>query len=59
MTASPVHVALVQTHPIWGDVGANITAMTALIADAAAEGAEVVVFPELSTTGYVYESRDE
>lgn len=45
-------IAVAQTCPIEGDVDANIEEHLRLIEMAAAEGARVVVFPELSLTGY-------
>jgi predicted amidohydrolase len=45
-------IAVAQTCPAAGDVAANISDHLALVRLAAGEGAEVVVFPELSLTGY-------
>jgi predicted amidohydrolase len=45
-------VAAAQTVPVRGDVAANLAGHLALIDVAAREGAQVVVFPELSLTGY-------
>jgi predicted amidohydrolase len=45
-------IAVAQLTSVPGDVPANVAAHVALIADAAADGADVVVFPELSLTGY-------
>ncbi len=47
-----VSVALAQFYPRLGDVAANIAAHLTVIATAAASGAGLVVFPELSLTGY-------
>ena len=45
-------IAVAQTFPVRGDVGANV-AQHVRLARAAAEGqAQIVVFPELSLTGY-------
>lgn len=44
--------ALVQMAPRLGDVHANLERHLALIAEARAAGATLVVFPELSLTGY-------
>lgn len=45
-------IALVQFECKLGDVDANVTAMCDEIASAAGRGADLVVFPELSDTGY-------
>jgi predicted amidohydrolase len=45
-------VAVAQTCPVRGDVSANLDEHVRLARLAAAKGAEVVVFPELSLTGY-------
>ena len=50
--AGSVIVALAQCYPKLGDVAANLSAHLATIAEAAARGAGLVVFPELSITGY-------
>lgn len=47
-----VVVALAQIAPRLGDVAANLDRHLELIAEAAADGAALVVFPELSLTGY-------
>lgn len=47
-----VVVGLAQTSPRLGDVGANLERHLELIAEAATAGAALVVFPELSLTGY-------
>jgi predicted amidohydrolase len=47
-----VSVALAQFYPRLGDVGVNMAAHLTTIAAAAAGGAGLVVFPELSLTGY-------
>lgn len=48
----PRSLAAAQTVPSRGDVDANIAQHLRLAAAAAAAGADVVVFPELSLTGY-------
>lgn len=48
-------MAVAQTCPVRGDVHANTEEHLRLIACAAAEGATVVLFPELSLTGYEIE----
>ncbi len=50
MTRRSISVA--QTSPVSGDVNANLNEHLRLTALAASEGAQVVVFPELSLTGY-------
>jgi predicted amidohydrolase len=45
-------IAVAQTCPVAGDVQANLDEHVRLAHLAAAEGAEVIVFPELSLTGY-------
>lgn len=47
-----MRIAVAQTRPVKGDVEANIKAHKRLIALAVGQGAEVLVFPELSITGY-------
>jgi predicted amidohydrolase len=50
--AGSVTVALAQFYPRLGDVAANLAAHLTTVAGAAAAGAGLVVFPELSITGY-------
>jgi predicted amidohydrolase len=50
--AGSVSIALAQFYPRLGDVAANLAAHLTIIAGAAATGAGLVVFPELSLTGY-------
>src|SRR5262245_43477256 len=45
-------VAIAQTCPVKGDVPANLEEHVRLARVAATEGAQVLVFPELSLTGY-------
>jgi NAD+ synthase (glutamine-hydrolysing) len=45
-------VALAQTNPTVGDIPANMKQTLAFCADAAKQGAQLVVFPELSVIGY-------
>ncbi len=47
-----VNIGLAQIHPKFGDVAANTTEHIALMQQAAAEGIQLLVFPELSLTGY-------
>jgi len=48
-----VRVAAVQCSSELGQVAANVTKLTALIREAAAKGAKVVVLPEAAITGYL------
>jgi predicted amidohydrolase len=57
MTRRSISVA--QTSPVSGDVNANLNEHLRLTALAASEGAQVVVFPELSLTGYEIGLADE
>lgn len=60
MTSAPVvTVAVCQLGPVFGAVPANIAMVETAVAAAAADGAEIVVLPELVTTGYVFESAEE
>lgn len=52
MPALPV--AAVQLEPRLGDVDANLASAAPLVADAAADGAQLVVLPEFFTTGMAY-----
>ncbi len=54
-----VRVACVQMEPHVGDKSANVAKGVALIEEAAANGARLVVLPELCNSGYVFESRHE
>lgn len=46
-------IALAQIYPRLGDLEANLQKHLEVIEDAVARGADLVVFPELSLTGYV------
>jgi predicted amidohydrolase len=52
-------VAAVQLAPVVGDLDGNTERATAAIVDVLGQGADVVVLPELATSGYVFESADE
>lgn len=58
---SPVRVAVVQFEPHVGveNLKANATAVEERLAAAAEHGAGLIVLPELATTGYVFETREE
>lgn len=58
-SAPDVTVAVCQLSPVFGDVVTNIGMIQAAVRLAADRGAEIVVLPELVTTGYVFESADE
>lgn len=45
-------ICVAQTKPVKGDIPANILAHEKLIALAVEEGAQMIIFPELSITGY-------
>jgi len=47
-----MRIALAQINPTIGDLKGNVERMTRFARDAAARGAEAVVFPELSISGY-------
>ena len=49
---SSLRIALAQINPLVGDINGNVRRMTAAAAEAGANGAHVVVFPELSLSGY-------
>ena len=52
METAPVTVAVVQTSPVFLDPVATVDKACALIAEAAAAGARLVVFPEAFVAGY-------
>lgn len=52
-------IACVQFEPVFGDVSANLAMMEARIRQAHAQGASVVVLPELADSGYVFHDIDE
>lgn len=52
-------IACVQFEPVFGDVSANLDTMEARIRLAHAQGASVVVLPELADSGYVFHDSDE
>lgn len=56
---SVVRVACIQMEPKVGELGANIADSVARIDAAAAQGARLLVLPELCSSGYVFETRAE
>lgn len=54
-----IKVASVQTNPIMNAVEANVTEMVRAIKDLARAGVQLAVFPELATTGYMFDSPTE
>jgi 5-aminopentanamidase len=52
-------VAVAQLAPVIGDLEANRTLCLAAIAEAIDAGAEVIVLPELITSGYMFSSTEE
>jgi len=55
----PFRVAVVQMDPQRGDRAANRRVILERLAETAAAGAELTVFPECALSGYVYESAEE
>jgi predicted amidohydrolase len=58
-TAPDVTVAACQLGPVLGEVTANLRKVETAVRGAAGNGAQVVVLPELVTSGYVFESVEE
>ena len=56
---SHVNVACVQFEPRFGDLTYNRQKATELIRQAHARGADLIVLPELASSGYVFQSRQE
>jgi N-carbamoylputrescine amidase len=54
-----IRIACIQMQPAIGEVEANVVYSIGLIDRAVERGAKLVVLPELSNTGYVFQSRDE
>jgi N-carbamoylputrescine amidase len=54
-----VKIACIQMEPVVGKVEQNARRTLELIGEAAAQGARLIVLPELANSGYVFESREE
>jgi 5-aminopentanamidase len=52
-------IAVAQLAPVIGELDANRRAAAAVVAEAAAAGARLIVLPELCDSGYVFESAAE
>lgn len=52
---SRLRLALAQLNPTVGDIDGNCTAVLRATADAAAQGAQLIAFPEMMITGYPIE----
>lgn len=52
-------VAAVQFNPNQGEVDRNIRRLVELLTEAAENGAKLIVFPEMSSSGYVWNDREE
>ena len=52
MMPGPLQVALVQANPVHADLAATMDKVESLARDAAAQGAQLVVFGETFITGY-------
>jgi 5-aminopentanamidase len=57
--AGPVLVACCQVSPVLGDLAGNRELAAAAVSAAVAQGAAVVVLPELMSSGYVFQSQAE
>jgi predicted amidohydrolase len=51
--------AVIQLEPVFGQVAANLALIERAVRATAADGAELMVLPELCTTGYVFADRAE
>jgi predicted amidohydrolase len=56
---SEITVAAIQFNPKQGSLDDNRSRMADLLAEAAGNGAKVIVFPEMAASGYVWDSREE
>lgn len=56
---APVTVACLQMEPTFGATARNVATSIEMIEQAASQGANLLVLPELCNTGYVFASRQE
>lgn len=47
-----VSVACINFHPKWGDKAANLAKIKIFVSDAAEQGNNIIIFPELALSGY-------
>lgn len=47
-------IGVVNFQPVWGDVEANIASMSSYIEQAADQGVQLLVFPEMAANGFCY-----
>lgn len=59
MSTQSIQVAAVQFEPTLFDKQRNIDQLFALVEEAAQAGAQLIVTPEMATTGYCWQSREE
>ncbi|MFD0689550.1 nitrilase-related carbon-nitrogen hydrolase [Actinomadura fibrosa] len=59
MEPTVTRVACVQLAPVLGDLAGNIERARAAVRAAVADGARIVVLPELATSGYLFATADE
>ena len=59
MSEASVKIACIQMEPVVGKKDQNVTRSLELVQKAAAQGARLIVLPELCNSGYVFESREE
>lgn len=52
-------IACVQLAPVLGDLPGNLAMSTAAVAEAVSAGAQIVVLPELVTSGYMFSDPEE
>ena len=55
MASAHLRLALAQINPTVGDLGGNCALIEETVAQAASQGAHLVVFPEMVVTGYPVE----
>jgi predicted amidohydrolase len=58
-TPAPSKVAAIQFEPVLFEKDSNIARLVALTEEAAQNGARLIVHPEMATTGYCWQSREE